>query len=527
MSTRHSFSKVAVALAAALAVVAGTQMESAPRAAERQILALTYPEGPTLSVKFEGTSRLPQASGEAKVERKHGMTEIEIELDEMKPASAFGGQYNTYTLWVVSPEGHVDNLGEFILEGNRSKLDVSTPLETFGMMVTAEPHFLTSLPSRFVVLENTEPTVDVGPLRVSTLRYDGYEGVYKFDRETLVDFPEAKGEIRTHIESARTAVQLAQAAGAAKFAADELAKALTALKEAEIEYASGISGPNEMLLAHEVIRLSVDAEKRARARAFDSALSREREASATRISELRSSMAAAENEAERNRLKAEQKALDAEIEAKARHEAEREAAEAARRAADAEKRAHEAEEDRIAAENAKLDAERAKTQAERGRVAAEHEAADARLARENARAELREAMATITAVRESARGLIVSLPNILFATDRAELKPEGREALAKISGILQIAEGYTLSIEGHTDSVGSADYNQDLSERRAASVRDYLVKQGLSNREITAKGLGEEAPVASNDTASGRQENRRVEIVVVESPDFGMRPSSP
>jgi outer membrane protein OmpA-like peptidoglycan-associated protein len=525
MRYRRPFLNIAAALAIAFALVAATEAQSAPRSAERQILALTYPEGSTFSVKFEGTSRLPQASGEAKVERKHGMTEIEIELDEMKPASAFGGQYNTYTLWVVSPEGHVDNVGEFILEGNRSKLNVSTPLETFGMMVSAEPHFLTSLPSRFVVLENTEPTIEI-PLKVSTLHYDGFEGVYAFERETLTDFPEAKGEIRAHIESARTAVELAEAAGAAKFAADELERARVALREAEAQYAAGVSGRSEMLLAHEVIRLAVDAESRARKRAFDSALAREREASSTRISELQASIEAAENEAERNRLKAEQKVLDAEIEAKARHEAEREAAEAARRAAEAERRAHAAEEDRIVAENAKLDAERAKSEAERGRIAAEREASDARLARENARAELREAMARITAVRETARGLIVSLPNILFATDRAELKPEGREALAKISGILQIAEGYTLSIEGHTDSVGSSDYNLDLSERRAASVRSYLVEQGLSPSDISASGKGESQPVASNDTSSGRQENRRVEIVVVEAPDFGMRVSS-
>jgi outer membrane protein OmpA-like peptidoglycan-associated protein len=511
---------------AGLILASATAIESAPRAAERQILALTYPEGSTVSVKFQGTSRLPQASGEAKVERKHGMTEIEIELDEMKPASAFGGQYNTYSLWVVSPEGHVDNVGEFILEGNRSKLNVSTPLETFGLMVTAEPHFLTALPSRFVVLENTEPTVAISPLKVSTLHYDGFEGVYDFERESLTDVREGKGEIRTHIESARTAVQLAEAAGAAKFAADELERARAALRDAERQYSSGISGRSEMLLAHEVIRLAVDAENRARKRAFDSALAREREASSTRITELNASIAAAQSEAERSRLKAEQTALDAELEAKARHEAEREAAEAARRAAEAERRAHAAEENRIAAENAKLDAERAKTEAERGRIVAEQEASDARLARENARAELREAMARITAVRETARGLIVSLPNILFATDRAELKPEGREALAKISGILQIAEGYTLSVEGHTDSVGSEDYNLDLSRRRAMSVRDYLISQGLSREHVSAQGLGESQPVASNDSASGRQENRRVEIVVLEAPEFGMRVTS-
>jgi outer membrane protein OmpA-like peptidoglycan-associated protein len=135
-------------------------------------------------------------------------------------------------------------------------------------------------------------------------------------------------------------------------------------------------------------------------------------------------------------------------------------------------------------------------------------------------------MARITAVRESARGLIVSLPNILFETDQATLKPEGREALAKISGVLLIAEGYTLSVEGHTDEIGSAEYNLDLSEKRAAGVRDYLVAQGLARKNITVKGFGEAQPIASNQTAAGRQENRRVEIVVLETPDFGTRPTS-
>jgi outer membrane protein OmpA-like peptidoglycan-associated protein len=519
------FSRILV-IAATVALNAGMATWARERSVERQILALTYPEGPTISVKFDGTSRLPGASGEAKVERKKGMTEIEIELDEMKPAAAFGGQYNTYVLWVVSPEGHVDNLGEFILQGNRSKLNVSTPLETFGMFVTAEPHFLTSLPSRFVALENSRPTLNLGPLKDSILEYQGFDGVYQFERESLADLAEVQGEVRSHIESARTAVELAEGAGAAKFAAAELTKARAALKTAEARYTSGTSGPNEMLLAHEVIRLAVDAEEKAKERAFEAALARERSASSDRITDLKAAIAAAQSEAERNRLTAENKALDAEIEARARHEAEQEAAEAARRAAEAEERAHAAEEERIAAEHAKLDAERAKTEAERGRVTAEHLASEARLERENARAELREAMARITAVRESARGLIVSLPNILFETSQARLKPEGREALAKISGVLMIAEGYTLSVEGHTDKVGSAEYNLDLSEKRAASVRDYLVEQGLSPANITVKGFGETQPVAANETAAGRQENRRVEIVVLETPDFGTRPTS-
>jgi hypothetical protein len=189
-----------------------------PVTAVRHSLGLTYPEGTTLSVKFRGTQRLPKASGEAKVETKKGATEIEIELDEMKPAYYFGGDYNCYVLWIASPEGHVDNAGEFILEGNRSKLNVSTPLETFGMFVTAEPHFLVRTPSRFVVLENTRPTRDIAPIKTAQIEYRGFEGVYNYSQETLVQDPEAKGEVRVELRQARTAVELAEQAGAAEFA---------------------------------------------------------------------------------------------------------------------------------------------------------------------------------------------------------------------------------------------------------------------------------------------------------------------
>ena len=123
----------------------------------------------------------------------------------------------------------------------------------------------------------------------------------------------------------------------------------------------------------------------------------------------------------------------------------------------------------------------------------------------------------------SARGLVVSLPNILFESGRADLKPEGREALAKISGVLLIANGFRLSIEGHTDNVGSPDFNLDLSRRRAESVRAYLLGQGLSPAAMQALGFGESRPVASNETNTGRQENRRVEIVVLDS-DVGQTP---
>lgn len=203
--------------------------------AMREIIALTYPEGAAIGIKFQGTFRLPRASGEAKVQRKKGMTEIGIDLDEMKPATLFGGDYNTYVLWVVSPDGVVDNVGEFILKGNHSKLDVTTPLQTFGMFVTAEPHFLVRSPSRFIVLENSRPTRKIGNIiQTSQIKYRGFEGNYDFERETLANAPEAKGEIQTDIQQARTAVRLAERAGAEKFATKELDKAREALRRAEV-----------------------------------------------------------------------------------------------------------------------------------------------------------------------------------------------------------------------------------------------------------------------------------------------------
>ena len=149
-------------------------------------MAISYPEGPTLGVKFNGTHRLPRATGEAKIERKRGRTDIEIRLDEMKPASFFGGDYATYVLWIVSPEGQVDNVGEFVLRGNNGKLNVTTPLQTFAMFVTAEPHYLVSAPSRFVVVENTRPKHNITGqmLSVSTIKYRGYEGLYSHSQET-------------------------------------------------------------------------------------------------------------------------------------------------------------------------------------------------------------------------------------------------------------------------------------------------------------------------------------------------------
>lgn len=490
------------------------QSVDAPVTDGNSALAISYPEGPSIDVKFRGTNRLPTAKGEAKVERKRGMTEIEIHLDEMKPAAFFGGDYATYVLWTVSPEGHVNNVGEFILRGDESKLHVSTPQQTFAMFVTAEPHFMTSSPSRFVVLETTQPKNNITGqmLSVSTIKYRGFQGVYNHSQETLVADHEVNWEVRSDVRQAMVSVKLAERAGAKEYAVAELAKARESLDKTMEASEANLDPKQLMVLGHETVRLAVQAQKLAEERSFQAALDHERQTRADEISSLKVSIGKAESEADRAKLMAQQKALEAEMERAARqnaialaNEAAKKAAEEARLRQEAESKANQLSKEKFAAE---MKAGAAQQEAER-----------AKQERDQARARLQSALGAIVETRETARGLIVSLPDILFDVDKATLKPQAREVLSKICGILQVAGDYNLTMEGHTDSTGTDEYNQKLSENRARSVYDYLAGCGLSASHLSSIGFGETQPIASNDTAEGRQKNRRVEIVIQDRND--------
>ncbi len=465
-------------------------------------MAISYPEGPTLGVKFKGTYRLPQANGEAKVERKRGRTDIEIRLDEMKPAAFFGGDYATYVLWIVSPEGQVDNIGEFVLQGNNGKLNVTTPLQTFAMFITAEPHYLVSVPSRFVVVENTRPKHNITGemLSVSTIKYRGFDGLYNHSQETLVGDPEVKGETRSDVRQALISVRLAERAGAKEFAAAELAKARESLNKTMEASEANIDLKQLMIMGHETVRLAVEAQKQAEERAYQTALSNERTARAKEIENLKTSIGQAQSDADRAKLEAEQKALALEIERRARESALAKANEEAARRREAEMKA-----DELA---------KAKLAADFKAGAASQDAEKARQERDAARSRMQAALSAIVETRETARGIIVNLPDILFDVDRATLKPQAREILSKVCGIMQVVGEYDLSIEGHTDSTGSDDHNQKLSENRAKSVYEFLAGCGLKSNAMASKGFGETQPIASNDTNDGRQKNRRVEIVI-------------
>jgi outer membrane protein OmpA-like peptidoglycan-associated protein len=229
--------------------------------------------------------------------------------------------------------------------------------------------------------------------------------------------------------------------------------------------------------------------------------------------------AAAREQAARDRAAAEATARMHADQARAQAEADRLAAEKARSeaqalASQAQALASQADRDRQAAEAARNAAMaqslQAKSDADRARLAAQQAEAEKQQIREKLLAQLNMILQT----RDSARGLIMNMSDVLFDFDKATLKPDAREKLAKLSGIVLAYPGLKLTIEGHTDSIGSDEYNLTLSEKRAAAVRDYLVGAGVNSNGVTSQGFGKANPVASNDTNEGRAKNRRVELVV-------------
>jgi outer membrane protein OmpA-like peptidoglycan-associated protein len=477
---------------------------------ERNVKAVNYRHrGGATKVNFRGTALLPEAYGEAKVESKQGYIEIEVEFDELKPATQYGPEFLTYVMWAITPEGRATNLGEVLLNGNESKLNVTTELQSFGLIVTAEPHFAVTQPSDVVVMENFIR----GDTRGLPDQIDAKFELLKRGQYTVNVLPKDLKPLsldrKTPLElfEARNATRIAEWAGAKTTAPDVYQKAMAMLSQAEDLQARKKDRKQIVQLARNVAQMAEDARLVTLQRQEEARAAAERKAAADREALAR----AQADEAARLRAQA---------------EADR-AREADRRAqAEAEERTARAQADaaRQQAEAARLQAERARLEADQANALAlaadERATANANAARNaeqekaELRAQLNRQLNLILETRDTARGLIVNMSDVLFDTAQHTLQPGAREKLAKISGIIVSHPGLQLSIEGHTDSVGTDDYNQQLSERRAESVRSFLVQNGVPSGTITARGFGESQPVASNDNSAGRQRNRRVEMVV-------------
>jgi outer membrane protein OmpA-like peptidoglycan-associated protein len=460
-------------------------------------------------VDFQGTDLMPAAAGEAKVESKRGTMKIETEFSGLDKPTSFGNEYLTYVLWAISPEGRPVNIGEVLVGDNhRSKLDVTTDLQAFALIVTAEPYYAVRRPSNLVVLENAIRSDTVGATEVVDAKYElidrgGYIPTgYKFDPVVL------NAKLPLEFFEARNALRIAQSAGAERYAAESYEKSVHQMAEADA-LASGKHENKKSLisLSREVVQTSEDAREIAVKHIDEERAEAERSAAAGR----EASAKARANEESQRRVNAEAVTADA---VRQRNEADRQnlnaqatAQQAAGAQADAEKARNDAQQQQHAAE-ADSDINRAAA------ASSDAQLQQALRDREELRARLLQQFNLILETRDTARGLVVNMSDVLFDTGKYTLRPLAREKLAKISGIVLAYPSLKLAIEGNTDSVGTEAFNQTLSEKRAEAVRNYLTQQGVPESSTTATGFGKTRPIASNDTSEGRQQNRRVELIV-------------
>jgi outer membrane protein OmpA-like peptidoglycan-associated protein len=476
----------------------------------RTAKAITYRRSSApVKVSLRGTDLMPGGSGEAKVENKGNRVEIEAKFEAMEQASKFGFEYLTYVLWAVSPQGRAVNLGEVQIKNGEAEVKAITDMQTFGLVVTAEPYFAVSQPGDEVVLENA---ADAGGESIGATYELLARGVYS-SSNTKIENVIFGIDRKTPVElfQARNAVRIAKNANAGKYAATTIAKADQQLQTAEESYLQKRDKKIVISMARDAVQtaeearvISVKQKAEEDAQAQADADKRAAEESTAKARADAEEQASRRKEAEQARQEAEAAKADAE---RMKEEAIQAAADAAKAKEDADRARQAAVAEQQAALQQKQLAEAEAEKARQAAARAESEKADLR-------AQLRAQLNSILQTNDSARGLIVNMSDVLFDTGSYTLKPGAREILAKISGILLAHPGLTMQIEGHTDSVGSDEFNQRLSEQRAESVRDFLGEQGVSPSSITAQGFGKTEPVATNDTPEGRQRNRRVEIVV-------------
>ena len=473
----------------------------------RSVRAVNYKHrsGAT-KIDFAGTDLMPAANGQAKVESKKGYIEIEVEFGNLQKPTTFGNEYLTYILWAISPEGRAVNLGEVLVGGNhRSKLDVTTDLQAFALVVTAEPYYAVRQPSNLVVLENviredTKGTTEAMNTKYELLERGGYIPTgYKFDPVVL------NAKLPLEFFEARNALRIAQSEGAETYANESYQHAVQLMDKTD-QYGTSthIDRKPMIAVAREAVQTAEDARAITVKKIDQERLETERRAAANAQAQTQ----AQADDATRQAKQAQSDQAQAEF---AKGEAEEDASKARNEADNARSDAAKAKSDMADSLASSANAlSLAQSDAEQSRLAAQQSEAD----KAAMRTRLSEQLNSILQTRDSARGLIVSMSDVLFDTGKYSLKPGAREKLAKVAGILLAYPGLNIAVGGYTDNVGGDEMNQKLSEHRADSVRDYLVQQGVATNSLSSKGFGNSLPVASNDNSAGRQQNRRVELLV-------------
>jgi outer membrane protein OmpA-like peptidoglycan-associated protein len=470
----------------------------------RTTAAINYRQSGDTRVDLKGTALLPDARGLAEISARSGHTEINARFSGLQRATRYGSEYLTYVLWAITPEGRPRNLGEVQFTGEDLRKKVTTELQAFALILTAEPYFAVTQPSDVVVMENSVRPDTRGRVEAVQARYELLpRGSYLMNRPSEFIAKPREPSVPLDVAEARNAVELARLAGANVHAAEIFTKATHQLAEAEVAHQKRRSKNDVISAARQSAQTAEDARL--------IAVRRQEEAFAAHQQSL---VVDRERQALDQRLRADREQLNA---AQAKAEAEQQAHNAAQASAEAGRQAQNAAQAHSEVERERLTVERVQGELQQARLDALKAQAAVAVAEQEKNAlreQLREQLNMFLETRESARGLIMMVPDVLFVTASARLTTEAREKLARVSGILAAQPDLHIVAEGHTDNVGDADTNQRLSEQRAQGVLSYLVQQKIPLTAVNVAGFGETRPVASNDTPEGRRQNRRVELIV-------------
>lgn len=476
------------------------------RVTSRTAKAVNYRQGNT-RIDFKGTAYMPFAKGEARIQNRDGRVALDVRLEKLEPASKFGPPFMTYVLWAITPEGNARNLGPISLDRDRARLQVTTNFQSFAMIVTAEPYYAVTVPSEMVVLENEVRQDTRGKVDLVDARYELFQRGYweegKFE-------PLAMDDPKTPFEywEAQNAMRIARWAQADKYAPESYQKAEAQIKQADVY--RGRRGNNTQpiqMVSREATQFAEDARVVSLKRIEEERLANERAAAAKREADAKAARAAAEQRQREEEAARKQAEVDRLLAEKQKAEAERQ-----RMAAELESARSAAA--KAEADRARADAQAREQQASEAARRAEEAARQALEEKQALRASLLARFNQILTTRDTDRGLVVTMADVLFDVGKFDLRAEARERLARFSGVVLAYPTLRITVEGHTDSTGSDELNQRLSEQRADAVRNYLISQGLPRDMISSQGFGKNMPIADNATAAGRQQNRRVELIV-------------
>jgi outer membrane protein OmpA-like peptidoglycan-associated protein len=520
----------------------------------RTTQAIDYRRGDHTDIDLLGTQLMPEVNGKAKIISKRGLTDVHVDLANLRPANALDAAYLTYVLWAISPEGNSRNIGELVERDGKASLHTTTNLQAFALVVSAEPDFAVSQPSELVVAENSLRPTSKGTPEPINVHYHVFPRSVYLSQQA----PDATQVYRDNknapldLLEARNAVRIADGSHAGEYASEALKRAQDLLQQAEASFDSHHSDRTTETAARSAVQAAEEARAQAARSEYQARVERERrnaqeqaenarnvaQSAQEQAQQAQAAREAAEQKAKEERDRAEQARLQAQAEADQRRrieeqnrlvqqqaqEAQQQAEQQRQQAEQAQQQAQLEAQQRSAAEHQAQQTAQQADEARRRAQDAQQRAQQAEVQQQQLRQQLRDQLNQILETRDTARGLIVSMPDVLFDTGSATLKTTARERLAKVAGILLAHPDIKVEVDGYTDSTGDPMFNQQLSEKRAAAVESYIVQQGVTGSSISVHGFGQSNPIASNDTATGRQQNRRVELVV-SGQSIGTQPS--